>query len=435
MGIQAGATATSTDDGPPGWRRVVFLTACTMALCNIDRVLLSVAGLPMAAEFAFNSPTMGVLQSSYLWGYGLGQVPSGLLSDRFGGPRVLLGGLALWSLATLALPLARSSAAPLAVLTLTRVLFGFGSAVALPAVSATVSRLVPESRRASNLAAIYAAFNLGSLAGMGSTPPLIAAAGWPACFVLYGMLGLVWTVVATAALPGYVRAGKDAPGGAASCAPEVSGGSFALRRGGAAQLAALVWVHSVIGWGFFVMLSWIPTYLVQSLSFTDLRMVGVVSALPWLVCAVVGVMAGALADWLGTARGWDAFRVRSAMNRVATLGPAASLLLLPFATGPITAVLCLCAAMGAQSFNYAGFHNLVQDKAGGRAGTLLAISNTGGIIMGIIGNISTGWLVAKTGSFSSIFFLTAALYLSSAAVWTLVIRSGPVFEEVACADD
>jgi len=153
-------------EGPPGWRRVVFLTACTMALCNVDRVLLSVAGLPMAAEFGFNSATMGVLQSSYLWGYGLGQVPSGLLADRFGGPRVLVGGLALWSLATLALPLARSSAAPLAVLTLTRVLFGFGSAVALPAVSATVSRLVPASKRASNLAVIYAAFNMGSLAGM-----------------------------------------------------------------------------------------------------------------------------------------------------------------------------------------------------------------------------------------------------------------------------
>ena len=55
--------------------------------------------------------------------------------------------------------------------------------------------------------------------------------------------------------------------------------------------------------------------------------------------------------------------------------------------------------------------------------------------MGIIGNILTGWLVTKTGGFSTIFVLIAALYLSSAAVWTLVIRSGPIFEEVACADD
>ena len=77
----------------------------------------------------------------------------------------------------------------------------------------------------------------------------------------------------------------------------------------------------------------------------------------------------------------------------------------------------------------------MQDVAGGQAGTLLAVSNTGGIVMGIIGNILTGWLVTKTGGFSTIFVLIAALYLSSAAVWTLVIRSGPIFEEVACADD
>ena len=87
---------------------------------------------------------------------------------------------------------------------------------------------------------------------------------------------------------------------------------------------------------------------------TDMRAVGLVSALPWVVCAAVGIAAGSLADWLAEARGWDAFRVRTAMHRVATLGPAASLALLPFASGPVTAVLCLCAAMGAQSFNYAG---------------------------------------------------------------------------------
>jgi hypothetical protein len=57
----------------PGWRRVVALTAVTMGICNIDRVLLSVAGVPLAAELGFDMATMGVLQSAYLWGYGLGQ--------------------------------------------------------------------------------------------------------------------------------------------------------------------------------------------------------------------------------------------------------------------------------------------------------------------------------------------------------------------------
>ena len=48
------------------------------------------------------------------------------------------------------------------------------------------------------------------------------------------------------------------------------------------HILALCWVHSVIGWGFFILQSWIPTYLTQ-LGVTDLRTVGLLSALPWVV--------------------------------------------------------------------------------------------------------------------------------------------------------
>jgi hypothetical protein len=30
---------------------------------------------------------------------------------------------------------------------------------------------------------------------------------------------------------------------------------------GEVQVAVLIWTHTVIGWGFFVLQSWIPTYL------------------------------------------------------------------------------------------------------------------------------------------------------------------------------
>ena len=48
------------------------------------------------------------------------------------------------------------------------------------------------------------------------------------------------------------------------------------------HILALCWVHSVIGWGFFILQSWIPTYL-NHLGMTDLKTVGLLSALPWLV--------------------------------------------------------------------------------------------------------------------------------------------------------
>lgn len=48
------------------------------------------------------------------------------------------------------------------------------------------------------------------------------------------------------------------------------------------QVVALCWVHSVIGFGFFILQSWIPTYL-SHLGVTDLKTVGALSALPWVV--------------------------------------------------------------------------------------------------------------------------------------------------------
>jgi len=392
-----------------------------MALCNADRALLSVAGVAIAGELQLDAVAVGVLQSSYLWGYLAGQLPAGMLADSAGGPPVLLGGLLLWSLATAALPLASATPAPLLALLGARVLFGLGSAVALPATSATVSQLVPPERRASSLSIVYAAFNVGSIIGLASTPLLMAAHGWPACFRVFGALGVAWAALAAAALP------KPTTGAAATASPAARRVP-ALRRGGAVQVAALVWVHAVIGWGFFLLLSWIPTYLKTQYpaTFESIGALGLVSALPWLVCAAAGLVAGTAADAL-VARGWTPYAVRTLANRIATLGPATAIMLLPLTSTPAAAVACLCVAMGAQSANYAGFHAYVQDVAGPQAGSLLALTNSGGILCGIVGNIATGVLLHRTGSFSAIFVLTAVLYLSSCLLWTAVIRGEPLF--------
>lgn len=47
----------------------------------------------------------------------------------------------------------------------------------------------------------------------------------------------------------------------------------------------LCFVHSIISWSFFILQSWIPTF-VHSLGTHSLEAVGLLSALPWLVgCA------------------------------------------------------------------------------------------------------------------------------------------------------
>jgi MFS family permease len=209
-----------------------------MLLCNVDRSLLSTAVVHIAAELRLDSLACGVLQSAYLWGYGLGQLPSGLAADRFGGPNTLLAGLALWSLATAALPAAAASPAPFAALLAARALFGLGSAAALPATSASVAQLVPPERRAGALSTVYALFNVGSVLGLSSSGPLThALGGWQGAFWAFGAVGLGWATVGSRLLRAAPRDGRVA------VPTRPPRRAVRLRSGGAVQLAALLWCH------------------------------------------------------------------------------------------------------------------------------------------------------------------------------------------------
>jgi len=53
---------------------VVFLCFLSFVICNMDRVNVSVAILPMSKEFGWSQSTVGVIQSSFFWGYLVTQV-------------------------------------------------------------------------------------------------------------------------------------------------------------------------------------------------------------------------------------------------------------------------------------------------------------------------------------------------------------------------
>ncbi|KAA8520644.1 hypothetical protein F0562_014900 [Nyssa sinensis] len=56
---------------------IVLLCFSAFLLCNMDRVNMSIAILPMSQEFNWNSATVGLIQSSFFWGYLLTQIVGG----------------------------------------------------------------------------------------------------------------------------------------------------------------------------------------------------------------------------------------------------------------------------------------------------------------------------------------------------------------------
>ncbi|KAL4445790.1 hypothetical protein ABPG77_008989 [Micractinium sp. CCAP 211/92] len=68
-----------------------------MAMAAVHRAAFSVLSVPIQLELGLSLPQMGTLQSALLAGYLVGQVPAGVLADRFGGAALATVGLFLWS--------------------------------------------------------------------------------------------------------------------------------------------------------------------------------------------------------------------------------------------------------------------------------------------------------------------------------------------------
>ncbi|XP_021912417.1 probable anion transporter 6, chloroplastic [Carica papaya] len=94
----------------PPWERIperyklIGTTSLAFVICNMDKVNLSVAIIPMSHQFGWNSSVAGLVQSSFFWGYALSQLPGGWLAKIFGGRKVLEIGVLIWSLATALVP-------------------------------------------------------------------------------------------------------------------------------------------------------------------------------------------------------------------------------------------------------------------------------------------------------------------------------------------
>ncbi|MBA0548801.1 hypothetical protein Golob_019875, partial [Gossypium lobatum] len=110
-------------DFPKRWV-IVLLCFAAFLLCNMDRVNMSIAILPMSKEFNWNSATVGLIQSSFFWGYLLTQILGGIWADKIGGKLVLGFGVVWWSVATVLTPIAARFGLPF--LLIMRAFMGIG---------------------------------------------------------------------------------------------------------------------------------------------------------------------------------------------------------------------------------------------------------------------------------------------------------------------
>ena len=79
---------------------VVLVTTLMSFVLYLHRYFLSFIERFIKQDFGLSDTEIGLLLSVFFWAYGLGQVPGGWLSDRFGARRMLTAYIVLWSVLT-----------------------------------------------------------------------------------------------------------------------------------------------------------------------------------------------------------------------------------------------------------------------------------------------------------------------------------------------
>lgn len=413
---------------PKRWA-VVLLCFSAFLLCNMDRVNMSIAILPMSKEFNWNSATVGLIQSSFFWGYLLTQIVGGIWADKFGGKPVLGFGVVWWSVATVLTPVAARIGLPF--LLIMRAFMGIGEGVAMPAMNNMLSKWIPVSERSRSLAFVYSGMYLGSVTGLAVSPILIQKFGWPSVFYSFGSLGSIWFALW---LKKAYSSPKEDPELRAEEKRHILGGSISKEAVSfipwklilsKAPVWALIISHFCHNWGTFILLTWMPTYYNQVLKF-NLTESGLFCVLPWLTMAVFANIGGWIADTL-VSKGLSITAVRKIMQSIGFLGPAFFLTQLSHVRTPAMAVLCMACSQGSDAFSQSGLYSNHQDIGPRYAGVLLGLSNTAGVLAGVFGTAATGYILQR-GSWDDVFKVAVVLYIIGTLVWNLFATGEKVLE-------
>jgi MFS family permease len=370
----------------------------------LDRAIVSVALPVIAADLHLGPTAKGVLLSAFFWSYALMQLPVGWAADRYNLRWLYAGAFALWSIACGF----TGFAATLGALMGMRVVLGIGESIYMPGGMKIISVLFGPRER--GLAS--GVMNCGTRAGLALGAPVIAflvhGAGWQRAFMVLGFGSIVWLIPWLAVFPASLRTANMAQ------AQSFSRTLATFDR----NLLGMCLGHICYGYYWYLLVTWLPAYLVESRHMTLVR-AGAYVSIPYMVFTISEPLGGWIADRL-TALGYNERRARKAVITVAYLS-SVMLLAAGRTANDAAAVLMIGAAslVGLATGNlYALTASLARE---GAVGVWLGCLNFAGNIPGVAAPIVTGVLIERTGSYFPAFVVAVAiLLLGLPAYWWMV---------------
>ncbi|MEH3147394.1 MAG: MFS transporter [Methylobacterium frigidaeris] len=407
-------------------RHLVILLLFLAGIINyMDRAALSIAAPAVTADLQLTPAELGLVFSSFFFGYAIFNFIGGYLADRAGPFRIFSLSMGVWSAFCALTGLATGFVSMLLI----RIGFGIGEGP----FSATANKVVSNWFPRREVGGAIGIANGGTPLGGAIAGPLVglcvAQFGWRVAFFVVAAIGLVWLVF-------WLKLAGNAPETDARVSAEERREIAADRppalaaEGGSGGLGSylrdpivLATAFAFFGYNYilFFFLTWFPSYLTMARGLS-LKEMSIVTVIPWILGCLGLIGGGLLSDALYRRTG-DALFSRKAIL-ASCLGVAAvSIIVAGFMTTAFSAVALVALAVFALYLTGSIYWAIIQDTVpaahvGGVGGFVHGLANTAGII----GPAVTGYMVQASGSFTSAFALAGSIAVLGVVTVLIFVR-------------
>jgi MFS transporter, ACS family, hexuronate transporter len=392
----------------------------------LDRSALGVAAPLIRQDLHLDASQLGIVFSSFSFGYALFCFVGGYASDRFG-PRNVMGiSMVAWSIFC-GLTAAIWSMSSLLVV---RILFGMGEGPIGSTFNKTVRNWFPHGQQASAVSVANAGTPLGAAVSGPVVGLLALSFGWRPAFVIIALIGIIWVLF-------WYLIATDKP----SENPRVSAQERAeLEAGYKTQpkstgvrqpLGPLIMRPAILATAFaffgyscilFFFLTWFPTYLVSArhMSISDMSFATII---PWTVGFIGLVVGGPVCDLIFKLTG-NPILARKLVLVVCLLVAAGCIGFAGMADTVFSALALMTVSvffmyMTGNTYWAIILDTIEEGRVGGVSGFVHFVANCGGIVA----PLATGFIVQATGGFFGAFVATGAIAVLGALGVAVFVRA------------
>ncbi|CAH8529559.1 unnamed protein product [Heterobilharzia americana] len=284
--------------------------------------------------FIWDRTSRGILLGIIFWGYFIGQIPSGILIQKFNVRLVLFISLIVLSTSTILVPIIATRS--LHLFYTLRVLTGLSSASWFPGFYQLWAAWAPQNERGLLIGFAYAGLHIGSAITLPITAALCQTSiGWSLVFYFYGTFSffycIIWFIFVYDEPKSHPRISIEEKLYLESSCP-------VLKKTGKKKIPfksiltslpvwAFVAVNTGLDWNLYTLLTSVPTYMREVLQFDFQKNAGL-SALPYIGMWIGQLLFGWLSDILLSRNLLNLSCVRKLMNSIGMFGPGFLMILI-----------------------------------------------------------------------------------------------------------